>query len=612
LLEASIESLVLSEDTLPKLTSENEELQRRVRKLTSQLEETERRLENESSSRRRLEDSTDARIQEVEANWTKVLEEKQNNWEVKEKYFEEKIENQDRLLKEIKAGYEVTQRLNQADDEASEAAQNRLNTAELEMMSADLEKTSARLADIETRNEQLRLELVKASSLSRQGPSEEGLHEDPAYIRLQMENSSLLRKIDTLQFDKGSIVREWEEKYRQLDRQRALLDSANSELRFKVERCSDYDDMRRELDMLRSIELSTGDDDDDPEVDSSLSSVSKVNGASRGPNEEKTQSLEQLLLIRNKKLSSELTVLRVSYQELQQQLDSLQEEFQRTNADLEASQKLSSTLENDLLRLQEKSSNALPSSAMSVAGTYTSRYPQSSRRGRSSPTSSIISGYETLPRGSSAILEDLRSGNPVGGGSGILPMIQAQRDRFKQKNSQLEEELSKTLATVTALRQEVASLQKDNLGLYEKSRYVSTYNRGPNTTSSSAFSQEPSHTSIQISPDSSSGLQIDRYRSRYEAKISPFAAFRGRESARAYKRMTVPERIIFSVTRMVLATRTSRNLFAAYCLALHLLIFFMLYWSGTTAAEKHTTHLGEAVSIGLASALKGGGEDRES
>src|SRR5271163_4986080 len=153
--------------------------------------------------------------------------------------------------------------------------------------------------------------LVKASSLSRQGSSEESLHEDPAYIRLQMENSSLLRKIDTLQFDKGSIVREWEEKYRQLDRQRALLDSANSELRFKVERCSDYDDMRRELDMLRSIELSTGDDDDDPEVDSSLSSVSKVNG---GPNGEKAQSLEQLLLIRNKKLSSELTVLRVSYQ----------------------------------------------------------------------------------------------------------------------------------------------------------------------------------------------------------------------------------------------------------------------------------------------------------
>lgn len=181
-------------------------------------------------------------------------------------------------------------------------------------------------------------------------------------------------------------------------------------------------------------------------------------------------------------------------------------------------------------------------------------------------------------------------------------MVQAQRDRFKQKNAQLEEEVSKQYAAVSSLRQEIASLQKDNLNLYEKSRYVSTYNRGQPSSSASTYAQNPQATAIQVSSDTPSGLSLDRYRTAYEANISPFAAFRGRESTRAYKRMGLPERIVFSITRMVLANRTSRNLFAGYCLALHILIFVMLYWMQTADIVKHASNLGDA-----ASALGAGG-----
>lgn len=209
-------------------------------------------------------------------------------------------------------------------------------------------------------------------------------------------------------------------------------------------------------------------------------------------------------------------------------------------------------------------------------------------------------------------MEAIRAGEPVGGGSGILPMVQAQRDRFKQKNSQLEEELAKTYNTVTSLRQEVASLQKDNLNLYEKTRYVSTYNRGQpgGGSSSSAYSNRPNSTAISVDADTPSGLSLDRYRSAYEANISPFAAFRGRESARAYRRMSLPERMVFSVTRLVMATRTSRNLFAGYCVALHLLVFVMLYWTGTVETEKHASNLG-AIAGAAAAAAGGAGLGHE-
>lgn len=329
----------------------------------------------------------------------------------------------------------------------------------------------------------------------------------------------------------------------------------------------------------------------------------------------KKETLEQLLLARNQKLSNEMAVLRVSHQDLQRQLDSLQETLSSTNAELERSRNLNAILETNLTRVQQEASTTFPSSAMSTTGTYTSRYPAStaynanslgSRRGRTSPTSSIISGFDPQSN-SRSTLDAIRAGEAVGGGSGILPMIQAQRDRFKQKNAQLEGELSKQYSTVSSLRQEIASLQKDNLNLYEKSRYVSTYSRGQPSASASALSQTPQSTAIQISADTSSGLSTDRYRSAYEANISPFAAFRGRESTRAYKRMSLPERMVYSITRMVLANRTSRNVFAGYCLALHILIFIMLYWMQTVDIEKHASNLGEAAGAVVAGGSALGG-----
>ena len=594
LLEASVESLVISEDTLPKLTEEKETLRKRLDKSNVQLEDTERRLNEERAIRGKLEKDQEGRNKELEASWAKVLQERQDNWEAREQALEEKVENQDRLLKELKANYEVSQRLGQS-AESEPSSQGNTAATELEMAHAEVEKTTSRLADMEARNEQLRIELAQAISQSQSGrPS--GIQDDPLFQTLQSENSTLLRRLEAIRLDKDAERQEWEKKLLHVQRQKTQVSSEVEDLKARVEKWGDYDELRRELEMIKSIEFSTGEEED------AQSTTIIPNGAVQ---ESGKESLEQLLMTRNKKLSSEMTILRVSHQAMQKQMEDLQEELSRTNTDLEKSQRVTASLENDLLKVQDEASNALPSSGTSTVGTL--RYPQT-RRGRASPTSSIISGFDIGSRTPSSTLEALRAGEPVGGGSGILPMIQAQRDRFKQKNSQLEDELSKTHTTVTSLRQEVASLQKDNLSLYEKTRYVSTYNRGlPKTTSSSsAYSQGPSHTAIQVSPNASS-TSLDRYKTQYEANISPFAAFRGRESARAYKRMSLPERIIFSITRMILTNRTSRNLFAGYCLALHVLVFLMLYWSGTVDVGEHTAGLGNIDAGQAVVAARGAG-----
>jgi homeobox protein cut-like len=608
-LEASVDSLLLSEDTLPKITLENEHLQINVTKLTSQLEETESRLEAERTARRTIEEGLETKVKEVESSWAAVLEEKKDNWEAKEKLLEEKVENQDRLLNEIKASYEVTQRLGQSENDGG--GRGNVTSAELEMVNSDLERTSVRLAEVEARNEQLRIELAQSASQLPSQPTT-SLEDDPAFMRMRSENSSLLRKLDAARMERDSRKRELDGKLRSFEREIAMLKEERDLLKAKVQKWSDYEDVKQELEVLKSIEFSTGDDDDQELVDSAGPANQGVleNGSSA---KGKGDTLEQLLLARNKKLSDELTILRVSHQDLQSRLQSMQEDLSKTNSELERAQHLNATLENDLANVHD-TANAYPSGA-SVAGTYASRYPQSSanmgRKGRVSPTSSIISGFD--PRSSSlgtTSLEALRSGEPVGGGSGILPMITAQRDRFKKRNTQLENELSECHRTVSSLRQEIASLQKDNLNLYEKTRYVSTYNRaGPTASSASAYSTNPNPSTIQMSNSTSSGLALDRYRSAYESNISPFAAFRGRESARAYKRMSLPERIVFSITRMVLATRASRNLFAGYCVALHLLVFFSLYWLGTMDVEAHGSHISQAAVAAAAGPLVNAGAD---
>ncbi|KAI7549859.1 hypothetical protein KC317_g14450, partial [Hortaea werneckii] len=584
LLEASIESLVTAEEVVPRLEGENQGLRKQNAKLNAQLEESEKSLEQERTKRVEVEQEQDRKIREVEGSWDRVLKEKEENWTAKEKALEEKAEGQERLLKELKANYEVSQRLERSGgEETQDMSRGSATQAELDIVNSELEKANTRLADLESRNEQLRVELAQSAGQANSSAKSTAVEDDPAYMRLRSENQSLLRKLDTARYDKDSEKSSIESKLRGLEREISSLKADRDALQARVQKWNDYDEVKRERDMLRTIEFSTTDDTEagDEELQK------QINGSADSTTKN-GESLEQLLLSRNKKLSNDLTELRVSQNELHQRFEQLQEDLSTANMDLEKSQKLNATLENDLQKAQQHASNAFEN--MSVAGTWTSRHPAKSaygstrRGGGTSPTSSIIGGFDPnntgagSPRLGSGGLESLRAGaggggggggaGPDGGNQGILPMVTAQRDRFKKKISELEAELQKQYTLVSSLRSEIASLQRDNLNLYEKTRYVSTYNRASGGASSYAANPNPS--TIPIGSSSSSSFDTtgpaasasDRYRTAYEANLSPFAAFRGRETQRALKRMNLLERAVFQVTRMVLATRASRNLFA--------------------------------------------------
>lgn len=557
MLEASIESLIVADEILPKLEDENKQLQTNNATLTSQLETLEKQLEDERSSRRAAENSRDTKIQEVEASWTAVLAEKQNNWEAREKGLEERADNQERLLKELKASYEVSERLGRGDDTQSSASQ--ASAAELEMMNAELERANLRIAEVESRNEQLRIELAQnATQNSAKTDTTSAVEDDPAFLRLRSENSSLIRKLDNAKLEREADKRGLESTTRALRKEVAATKVDNASMKSRLDNWQDYDNIKRELKVLKSIEFNTGEAEDE-----NLNTTSSSNPSGG------TQELEQLLLARNKKLNDDLTLLRVAHTDLQTRLVMLQEDLSTTNQELEKSRILNATLESDLARAQDEVTPSVHP-AMSVAGrTQASRYPSNSynrRVSRFSPTSSIISGFDPASNG----LESPRGGSYGGNEGGILPILTAQRDRFKKRITELDAELAKSHNTVTSLRSEVAALQKDNLNLYEKSRYVSTY-AGGKPASTPAYAANPS--TIQMPDDTVS----DRYRPAYENKISPFAAFRGREQARAIRRMSLPERALLQLTKWVFANRASRNVFGAYFVLVHLVLVVLMF-----------------------------------
>lgn len=156
--------------------------------------------------------------------------------------------------------------------------------------------------------------------------------------------------------------------------------------------------------------------------------------------------------------------------------------------------------------------------AGSVIGStrYTFRAPTvvPHRPTNTSPTTSIIGAREDLfPK----------AGTPE---TSILPIITQQRDRFRARNAELEDDLRKQLTIISSLRGEIQTLQKDNLGLYEKVRYLQQYTKSAATNGDFNALEEGVGASGSARPGT--GVGMERYRNAYEESITPFEAFRGK------------------------------------------------------------------------------------
>ncbi|KAF8307009.1 hypothetical protein DL93DRAFT_2119954 [Clavulina sp. PMI_390] len=568
LLEAAVDQTVKIaeaeslESEIQKLREENASLKRQTDELTT----VQAALKKAESRAEVLEEKMEGLIQErvtqKENELNATYDEKLMNYEERERDLQRQITLAKDQLRDLRASNETNQAklLNQNERQDQEVS---ARLAEMDMIAADLERANTRVAAVERRNEILRAEIESVRSGSELESKVKSL--ESQITEHETEAGRLLRLIEvqkeTASTAEASTKRRLEEAARELTSRTIELDT----LRTRLRQYHDYDEIKRELEIMKYVEFAGANFDDDDSADGGFvigdGDVKMPNPNAQKANQQPAKSLEALVHSKNKRLEEELTKLRISHGDMEATLQAVTDTLAHTRADLDKQRSLNEKLEIDLLQLNPTSTSITSSVPPPANGHALGDAPGTDDSGLSGLKLGV---KEVTPAGSG---NGTRSGTPAipftagsSADTSILPIVTNQRDRFRARNAELEEELRKQFETISDLRNDIKSLQQDNLKLYEKVRYMQSYR---------ADDTQPASTAADDS--------MNRYKSMYEERMNPFEAFRGREQVRAVQALNPLERGVFILTRQILGNRRARIAFAVYAAALHLLVVVTLY-----------------------------------
>lgn len=543
LLELSLDAVIAS--------SETESLRKEVSKLNDELSKKadydqlkQRLLRNEQKSAELLSSKLHAKEEEFKA----LIDEKQSNWLEKEKNYEKQMHETKAKVEELRTSKEVTElqltshnkQLGSTETNASASV-----LAELEIVSRDAESAKKRVFELEKRNEELRRELSRSKSdVERKNLKEEY---EKKVSELEGENALLIANLDQQRKKLDGITKENTNRTDLFNREIAQLTQEIKNCKEKLEKTSDYDEIKRELYLIRQIEFGHDEDGVEDGVDSD------------GIDNNRKQ-IDSLLIQRNKTLTQELADFRSQHDDLTNRINNLDSELTKANEELVKAQELNQRLENDLAGVQEGQKFNDNMSMISGVSRITSGRPKN---------------------GSIASLNTVGSSPASGDVSSILPIITKQRDRFRDRNNELEDDLRKQYNIVSDLKRQMNSLKKDNEELYERTRYLASFKNSSNSGSAEthSFSSRTSNRRLLQPKPNSIDLERNPYQETYESKLHPIEQFRVREQERISSKLSPIERLFISLTRAILATRTTRMLFMVYCFGLHCIVMFITIYA---------------------------------
>lgn len=278
---------------------------------------------------------------------------------------------------------------------------------------------------------------------------------------------------------------------------------------------------------------------------------------------EEMSQMESLLLDKNKKMEHELTQLKVKLSERTSSLEAAEAKVAELAAKVNEQQKLIQKLEDDILKGYSSSSR--------------------DRKG------SLFDEWDLSEAGASQQSEQgAERISPDQEQSSMLKVIINQRDRFRARLRETEEEIRQLKEKISTLTGELEKTKADNVKLYGKIRYVQDYN----------LEKVVSRGSKKHSEDLESGFSSDvesKYKKIYEDDINPFAAFSKKERDQRYKELGFRDRITLSSGRFLLGNKYARTFAFFYTIGLHALVFICLYRMSTLS---HLSNVPEETLIG--------------
>ncbi|KAJ8414489.1 hypothetical protein AAFF_G00036910 [Aldrovandia affinis] len=480
--------------------------------------------------------------------------EKERKLQESQESMASKLDNADHKTHSLQTALETTQAelfdLKTKYDEESSAKAD-----EIEMVMTDLERANQRADAAEREAETLREQLTSANkSLQlatqiQKAPDMEQALEVLSRSSLEAEVSAkerevvqLVEDVQRLQASLSKLRENSASQISQLEQQLSSKNSTLKQLEEKLQEQADYEEVKKELNILKSMEF----------------------GPSEGSTvQDSSKPLEVLLLEKNRSMQSESASMRIANSELSGRYTELQLEFSEAVRTSAEQKELILKLEHDLSTIQDMSSLARPD-AEGADFHHLERIPDPIKE-----ATALFSGVPPSPQA------DL----PQGQMDSLLSIISSQRERFRSRNQELEAESRSMQQTLQVLQSELDSLRADNIKLYEKIKFLQSY------------------------PGRAGGSDdtVMRYSSQYEERLDPFATFSKRERQRRYLSLSPWDKATLSMGRVILSNKMARTIAFFYTIFLHLLVFLVLYktaWSESIGrdcsafcAKKYSDHL---------------------
>lgn len=532
-------SIAEKDSKLSELESEN-------RKMKVELEEfrTEAtHLKNQQATIRRLEERCRQLEQQMEEKVKEILEIKQRNLAEENQKTMEVLKERERMLQD---------QLRQAQESVSamqklhELAQNQMfelraqseeeratKQSEVNLLMDEVERAQTLLLSLEREKGLLRSQLQsvneengnKSDSLDSNTVLENSLSAKEKMIsELNME----LHNIETtLLNERENHMNETKKFKAMLNEKEVELDEMKKELQSRpTEKL--IDDLRKKIKILQAVGYNSI-EAEDWEVATSGEEMSK---------------LETLLLDKNRKMEHELTQLKVKLSEKTYSLEAAEFKIGELTAKISDQQKLIQKLEDDIQK----------------------GYSSKDKKG------TLFDDWDLSESGGSDQPENAEQKHAISDQdqSSMLRVICNQRDRFRARLRETEEEIRQLKEKIGLLTSELEKTKADNVKLYGKIRYVQDYNS----------EKVISRGSKKFAEDLESGFSSDvesKYKKIYEDDINPFAAFSKKERDQRYKDLGLRDKITLSSGRFLLGNKYARTFAFFYTIGLHILVFTCLY-----------------------------------
>uniref|UniRef100_A0A3Q3D8W0 Protein CASP n=1 Tax=Hippocampus comes TaxID=109280 RepID=A0A3Q3D8W0_HIPCM len=485
-----------------------------IKALKEKIREYEQSLKNQAEN---LAQETQIQLHNDYAEKERKLQESQDSMSSRLEEAEHKSQSLQTVLETTQA--ELFDLKAKYDEESSAKAD------EIEMVMTDLERANQRAEVAQREAESLREQLsLRTQSQQAGSPSSKANLDTEQAVEVsshssleaelrakERESAQLVEDVQRLQASLTKLRETTSTQITQLEQQLSSKAAILNELEEKLVKQADYEEVKKELGILKSVEFGTSD---------SMQDSSKP--------------LEVLLLERNRSLQSESAALRIANAELSGRYAELQGEFSAAVRISAEQKELILRLEHDLSTIQAMSSLPRPG----AEGAEVINIPEPIKEATAMFADSGMSVHAELPQGQM---------------DSLLSIISSQRERFRSRNQELEAESRSMQQTMQALQNELDSLRADNIKLYEKIKFLQSY----------------------AGRAGGSDDTVMRYSSQYEERLDPFASFSKKERQRRYLSLSPWDKATLSLGRVILSNKMARTVAFFYTLFLHCLVFLV-------------------------------------